>query len=270
MAVLHHAVSGTGAPPVVFVHGFACALSDWDAQVAHHSSRHQTVTVDLRAHGRTPGTARDCSIERYGADVAEVMRELRLPPAVLVGHSMGCRVVLEAARLLPERIAGVVLVDGSRNATSDPDGAEANAKATIEKSGYAPFAEMLFRQMFFTPSAQADDIVARALKSSAEFGPHLWPRISRWDAGAMDAAFDAIRAPVLAIQSTTRSAQLKRGPMRPGDTSPWVDYLRLRGAQVEIVPDTGHFTMLEQPETVNRLIEGFVRSAGAPSASRGR
>ena len=74
----------------------------------------------------------------------------------------------------------------------------------------------------------------------------------------MDAAFDAIRAPVLAIQSTTRSAQLKRAPMKPGDTSPWVDYLRLRGARVEIVPDTGHFTMLEAPQTVNHLIAEFI------------
>jgi len=262
--------AGKGSPALLFVHGFACTSNDWRAQLDHFQKTNEVLACDLRGHGRTPGRPHECSIEHYGGDVAALLNNLEIKRCVLVGHSMGCRVVLEAARLLPERTAGVVLVDGSRNATSDPDGAEANAKATIEKSGYAPFAEMLFRQMFFTPSAQADDIVARALKSSAEFGPHLWPRISRWDAGAMDAAFDAIRAPVLAIQSTTRSAQLKRGPMKPGDTSPWVDYLRLRGAQVEIVPDTGHFTMLEQPETVNRLIEGFVRSAGAPSASRGR
>src|SRR5207237_10549820 len=131
---------------------------------------------------------------------------------------------------------------------------EAAVRATLDKLGYGAFAERLFRQMFFKPSAQADAIVARAVKSSAEFGPQLWPRVSRWDAGQMDAAFDAVRAPVLAIQSTTRNAQLQRAPMKPGDTSPWVDYLRSRGAKVAIVPGVGHFTMLEAPETVNRLI----------------
>ena len=65
-------------------------------------------------------------------------------------------------------------------------------------------------------------------------------------------------APVLAIQSTTRNAQLQRAPMQPGDTSPWVNYLRSRGAQVAIVPGVGHFTMLEAPETVNRLIAAFL------------
>jgi len=67
---------------------------------------------------------------------------------------------------------------------------------------------------------------------------------------------------VLAIQSTTRNAELKRAPLKPGDTSPWIDYLRSRRARVEIVPDTGHFTQLEAPETVNRLIDDFLRNSG--------
>jgi pimeloyl-ACP methyl ester carboxylesterase len=75
----------------------------------------------------------------------------------------------------------------------------------------------------------------------------------------MDAAFAALRVPVLAIQSTTRNAQLQRTALKPGDASPWLDYVRSKGARVEIVPDTGHFTQLEAPERVNQLIEEFCR-----------
>src|SRR5262245_41884528 len=114
MSMIHHTAKGAGAPPFVLVHGFACASGDWDAQVAHLSGRHRTVAVDLRAHGLTPGQMRDCTIERYGADLAEVMRGLALPPAILVGHSMGCRVVIEAALQAPRHAAAVVLVDGSQ------------------------------------------------------------------------------------------------------------------------------------------------------------
>ena len=42
------------------------------------------------------------------------MKALALPPTVLVGHSMGCRVVLEAALQAPAYMAGVVLIDGSQ------------------------------------------------------------------------------------------------------------------------------------------------------------
>ena len=242
------------------MHGFACSSEDWKPQLDFFSRTNEVVACDLRGHGQTPGRPHECSIEHYGGDVAALVTNLELERCVLVGHSMGCRVVLEANRLIPDRVAGIVLVDGSRNATSDPEGAEAAARATVEKLGYAAFAETLFRQMFFTPSAQADAIVARAVKQSAAFGPQLWPRVSRWDAEQMDAAFDAVRAPVLAIQSTTRDPNLRRAPMKPGDTSPWLDYLRSRGAKVEIVPGVGHFTQLEAPETVNRLIADSVNS----------
>lgn len=260
---MHFIQRGSGAPALVFVHGFCCTHEDWAPQLAFFANTNEVVACDLRAHGKTPGRPHECSIEHYGGDVAALVNNLDLPRVVLVGHSMGCRVVLEAARVLTpteggKRLAGLVLVDGSRNAFSDPDGAEAAARAAIDKLGYAAFAERLFRQMFFTPSAMADAIVERAVRTSKEFGPHLWPRTSRWDAGSMDAAFDALRVPVLAIQSTTRNAQLQRAPLKTGDTSPWLDYLRSRGARVEIIPDTGHFTMLEAPEAVNKLISRFM------------
>ena len=64
MALILHVATGEGRPPVVFVHGFACGHTDWDAQVAHLSPRHRTVAVDLRGHGASPGTAEGCSLER--------------------------------------------------------------------------------------------------------------------------------------------------------------------------------------------------------------
>lgn len=246
-------------PPLVFVHGFACSLEDWRFQL--EGLKNEALACDLRGHGKTPGQPQECSIEHYGGDVAALINNLELSKVVLVGHSMGCRVVLEAARLLPKRVAGVVLVDGSRNATGDPDAAEAAARATLEKLGYAAFAETLFQQMFFRRTEESQAIVARAVKQSAQFGPELWPRVARWDAGQMDAALTAVRAPLMAIQSTTRTADLKRAPMKPGDTSPWLELLKSRGARVEIVPDAGHFTQLEAPERVNQLLAEFASSA---------
>ena len=257
---MHFIRAGLGAPPIFFVHGFACSHEDWQPQLDFFSQTNEVVACDLRGHGRTPGRPQECSIEHYGGDVAALVNNLELRNVVLVGHSMGCRVVLEAARLVPRRVSRIVLVDGSRLATSDPDAAESAARAAVAKSGYPAFAEALFRQMFFKPSAEADAIVARAVQTSAAFGAELWQRMARWDAGAMDAALAALRVPVLAIQSTTRNAQLQRTALKPGDTSPWLDFLKkFPNVKTEIVADTGHFTQLEAPQQVNRLIEGLCR-----------
>src|SRR3954469_4279522 len=140
---MHYLRAGAGAPPLVFVHGFCCSHEDWLLQIDEFKSRFEVVACDLRGHGLTPGRPHECSIEHYGGDVAALLSLLNLEKSVLIGHSMGCRVVLEAARLAPERVAGLVLIDGSRSGTGDPDAAEHAARALIEKSGYAAFAEML-------------------------------------------------------------------------------------------------------------------------------
>ena len=241
----------------MFVHGFGCTHEDWRLQAEHFGKTNDVVACDLRGHGQTPGRPEECTIEHYGGDVAALISHLNLQKAVLVGHSMGCRVVLEANRINPEPIAGIVLIDGSRLADRDPEGAAQAARAVIDKAGYPAFAEKLFRQMFFKPSAQGDAMVARGVRSTAAFGPDLWSRMARWDAGQMDAAFAAAKAPVLAIQSTTRNAQLVRSPLKPGETSPWTDYAKSKGARIEIVP-AGHFTMLEEPVVVNRLLATFL------------
>ncbi len=255
---MHFVRAGSGTPALVFVHGFACTHEDWRAQLAHFSNTHEVVACDLRAHGRTPGRPHECSIEHYGGDVAALVNNLELERCVLIGHSMGCRVVLEANRLIADKVAGLVLVDGSRLADRDPTGAEAAARASVAKVGYPAFAENLFRQMFFTPSPAADAIVRRAVATSAEFGTDLWSRMARWDAGSMDAAFAAVRSPLLVVQTTTRDANLKRAPLKIGQSSPWLDYVRSRGARVEILADTGHFPQIEQPRAVNDLIGAFL------------
>jgi pimeloyl-ACP methyl ester carboxylesterase len=246
----------------VFVHGFLCTHEDWKLQLIELQKNHEVVACDLRGHGRTPGRPQECSIEHYGGDVAALTANLDFSKAVLVGHSMGCRVVLEANRIAPERVAGIVLVDGSRFGTGDPAAAEAAAQAQITQAGYAAWAEELFRQMFFQSTPATERLVARAVRQSAEIGAALWPRAARWDAGTLEAALAAVRAPVLVIQTTTRDpATGKRGPMRAGQSSPFLDLLRstLKNCRIEVLPGLGHFPQLEAPERVNRLIAEFCR-----------
>jgi len=252
----------------VFVHGFLCSHEDWRFQLKALKSEHEVVACDLRGHGKTPGRPQECSIEHYGGDVAALVNNLDLPNPILVGHSMGCRVVLEANRLIsssgPERVAGMVLVDGSRFGTGDPDAAEAAAQAQIAQAGYAAWAEELFRQMFFQSTPATERLVARAVRQSAEIGAALWPRSARWDAGTLEPALAAVRAPLLVIQTTTRDAQTgKRGPLKAGQTTPWLDLLRtgIPACRIEILPGLGHFPQLEVPARVNQLIAEFASSA---------
>jgi pimeloyl-ACP methyl ester carboxylesterase len=261
MTLIHHVIAGAASHPVVFVHGFGCGLTDWDSQVAHLSPRYKTIAVDLRGHGGSPGPAAECSIERYGADVAELMRALSLPPAVLVGHSLGCRVVVEAALQAPAHNAGVVLVDGSQFAAS----MAATLKSTFaQPNGYGNLVEGMFREMF---NAKADRAVIAAVAARVQRLPHevgekMMLDLQRYDAWRSTASYGCLRVPVMAIQATYTNEKRERKSLRAGQTTPYLEMLRgaVPSARIEIIEETGHFPQLEEPARTNALLDSFLAS----------
>jgi pimeloyl-ACP methyl ester carboxylesterase len=263
MALIHHMVVGHGEPPIVFVHGFACAHTDWDEQVAYLAPYHQTIAVDLRGHGASPGNTDECSIERYGADVAEVMHYLDVPPAVLVGHSMGCRVAIEAALQAPHRVSGLVLIDGSQFAPA----MQTILRQTFGSSdGYLSLIARWFREMF-TPESKAE-LVAETLQRAGTLprpiGEKMLLDLVRYDSIRLAPSLASLRLPVMAIQSTYSNEQRQRRSMTHGQTTPYLDFLRTNvpAARVEIIPDVGHFPQIDAAAQVNELLDGFIGSLG--------
>ena len=266
MPLIHHTRTGAGRPPLVFVHGFGCARSDWDAQVARFSPRHETVAVDLGGHGTTPGTADHTRIETHGADVAELLRSLKLPPVVIFGHSMGCRVAMEAALRAPEHVKAVVLVDGSRLGEKGSTAYLARGEG-LKKLGYAAFVQAAFGQMFAPTydKAKAQAIIDRAVaRDPAICGP-LFVDIGRYDAENMDRVVASLKVPLIAIQTTTTGPDGKRASMKAGQTSPYLDFLKRAkpDAQIEVIADTGHFPQLERVAETNAIIERFLKGLPA-------
>src|ERR1700722_707207 len=261
MPLLHHVVSGGDGVPLVFVHGFGCAHTDWDAQVAHFSPRHRTVAVDLRGHGQSHGTAEECSIERYGADVAEVMRALALSPAVVVGHSMGCRVAVEAVLQAPAFAKALVLVDGSQFSPA----MEPVLKSRLAtEDGYAAFTAGLFRDMVGARSdkAVAAAIIERAARLPWPVGEKMLNDMLRYDVWRLTASLASVRVPVMALQTTYSNERRERVSMRSGQTTPYIDMLRenVAAVRIDVIEDTGHFPQIEESARTNALIERFVAS----------
>ena len=167
-----------------FVHGLACDATDWRAQVDAFSPTTTVAACDLPGHGASPAGPADCTIEAYGRAVAAAVTELRVPPAILVGHSMGCRVVLAANRASPDAVAGLVLVDGSRIGAGDPEAAGQAMADEVAGDGYLRFMRQFFESMFVPSSDRvlARAIVDRALRMPAPLGRPLLRDLAGWDA----------------------------------------------------------------------------------------
>ena len=256
-------LTGAGSPPLFFVHGFACDGTDWHAQAEVFAATNTVVTCDLPGHGQSPATA-PCTIAAFAVAVVGALAELALPPAILIGHSLGCRVVLEAARLRPEAVAGLVLVDGSRIGEGDPVAAVQAMADELSGAGYQRFVRQFFGSMFVPSSdpALVNSITERALRLSPTVGRTLMADLAGWDAGDVVSALAAVRVPLLAIQSTTMNTARERVSLAPGQNSPWLDLIRAHvpTAGVAERAGAGHFPQIERADDVTELIAGFLRS----------
>ena len=100
-----------GSLALVFVHGWCCDRHYWDAQVAFFSPRYTVICLDLAGHGDSGGQRTRWSAPAFGDDVAAVVRHIGLAQVVLIGHSMGGSVIVEAARRLSTSAIGLVGAD---------------------------------------------------------------------------------------------------------------------------------------------------------------
>lgn len=239
-------VQGEGEPTLIFVHGWSCDSRYWRHQVPTFSERHRVVTLDLAGHGHSGSSRSVYSMKAFGEDVLAVMREINGGPFILIGHSMGGPVIASAARLSPEGILGLVAVDTLQN-VEQPLSLEAmdQMKAPLVEdfpAGCRAFVETMMkpglepnlREWILADMASAPPAVA--LSAIDEM-------LSLYVAGETAALFDGSPIPVIGIYAD----------LWPVETE--INRRHMNSFEAIIVPETGHFLNLGDPERFNRALE---------------
>ena len=81
--------------PILLMHGLFGSLDNLNMLAKDLVANYQTIQVDLRNHGQSPWS----NIMNYQAmaeDIAELCHDLQLQNLILIGHSMGGKVVLRS------------------------------------------------------------------------------------------------------------------------------------------------------------------------------
>ncbi len=110
-------------PVLACCNGVGVSTFFWKYVVEHFSEHGRVVVWDYVGHGRSdrpvdPLTA-DLSVGRCAADLDRVLDAAGAEDAVLLGHSMGCQVILEYALQQPDRVRGLVPILGSAGRVLD-------------------------------------------------------------------------------------------------------------------------------------------------------
>jgi len=234
-------VQGSGTPALIFVHGWSCDRSYWEAQLKSLSTHTQVVAIDLAGHGASDTSRQNLTIDAFGGDVAAVVQALNLRRVVLVGHSMGGDVILEAARRVRDRVCALVWVDAYDQLEEFQTHERVRERMAPFRADFAKSTRAFVRNLFH-PTADVSLIERVAVDMSS--AP---PRLAL---SAMDAAMNYGRR----VPAMLEELKLPLVAINPGSPSTDVSSLRRHGVEVALVPGVGHFPMMEAPLEFNSLL----------------
>ncbi len=238
-------VRGSGDMTIVFVHGWSCDRSYWREQVDYFAQRHRVVTVDLGGHGESGADRTDWTMASFGEDVAAVVEELGADNVVLIGHSMGGPVVLEAAMRLPQRVVKVIGVDTLKDVSRKPPSREVIEGFLVKaKADFPGFVREDIRNALFVPSAPAELaewVIEDMVSANPQIAIEASVQLGMFDAGKALAELQDV--PITLIQADYRPTK----PEALADAHP--------NAKEIIIANTSHFLMMEKPGEFNKVLE---------------
>jgi len=232
---------GKGKPALVFVHGWCCDKSYWKFQVPHFSKQHEVITIDLAGHGESGFNRQNWTIESFGKDVVAVIEKLDLNQAILIGHSMGGPINIEAARQIPKRIIGLVGVDTYHNFEDMPTPEQINEILSSFKTDFVVNSSNFVRSMF---PPKADSTLVKQIVTDMSSAP---PEIA---IGAIQGLFNFDRVEALKeVQIPIYCINSDKYP-----TNVEVGERHALSFELKLMRGIGHFVMMEDPDKFNQLL----------------
>ncbi len=244
-----YTMAGTADTTLLFVHGWCINKSFWQAQVAAFSQQYKVVALDLPGHGQSGSNRTNFTMQAYGQDVVALINHLQLTNVVLVGHSMGGDIILEAALSKPEAIAGFVGVDNFKDVKPAYTPQEEQGIAqliSMLKQNYQQVAVGFSSNFLFQPST--DSLVRQNVTQAIA---NANPEVSI-------AALEAVLA--YAAQEPAKLQQLKHklylinSDAIPNNEAALEQYCAAGHGLLNIGP-TGHYPMNERPAQFNKLLK---------------
>jgi pimeloyl-ACP methyl ester carboxylesterase len=249
--------AATGGQPVrsdraaaVFLHGAGMDHSVWTLParyVAHHGGT--SLALDLPGHGRSEGPALG-SIAEMATWLIRALDAQRIARAHLVGHSMGALIALEAARMHPDRVAGLILIGFAPKMPVHPDLLDAakrndpRAAALIASWGFGPAGQVGGNQ---TPGLAMLPLGLRLIERAP--AGTLYADLAACD--AYRAADGALQCPVLLLQGVADRMTPAKG------AKAFVE--KLPKAEIRMLERVGHMVMAEAPDDVTAALRDFIR-----------
>ena len=263
MPGLSYSVSGhPRCPTILFLHGFMGSAADWTGAIATLDERFYCVAPDLPGHGASLGLPPECyTMEGTMRALLDLLDDLDIERAALVGYSMGGRLALYLALRHPARCLRLFLESASPGIESEAE-REARRRSDeekalrLEKGDLESFLDYWYRQPLFAPLARREGLLQETIGARLRNDPTELARSLRGmgagEQAPMWGRLGALRVPALAVagELDERYAGIAR---LMASVNPLF--------RAAVVTGTGHSVRLEAPKAYLALLK---RSLGTP------
>jgi sigma-B regulation protein RsbQ len=248
---INYEIYGKQDTTLIFIHGWNLNLRYWDDQVKFFKDRYRILNLDLAGHGNSGRDRSNWTVESFARDITTIMEKESISKAILVGHSMGGQIALHVFEAAPEKIIRIVGIDCFKNPEFEITHEFKNdfrVHLSAFKKNYAEMAGEEARKNVRTKNREVINRIVRDYKAA---DPKTALSIYR----------NVI--PKYAIEKE----KLQKLPFPlyiigndyiPFDENGLRRYAR-NGYELIIIPDSGHFPMVEQPQHFNASLDSVLQ-----------
>jgi esterase len=253
---LNYKTYGTG-DPVIIMHGLFGSGDNWRNIARIMESQYQCIVVDMRNHGRSPHDV-EMNFQVMADDIVELITDLDLGKASLLGHSMGGKVAMQLALTRPMVVDKLIVVD-------------------IAPKHYRPHHALVIKAIesiqieHFTERQQAEDALAGYLGNDQSTIQFLMKNLSRLPEGGFE--WKANMPVIIEAYNHLMEEVIPSTPF-PGPTlfvrgenSRYIldeDVLHIRdlfpNASLATIPGAGHWVHADAPKSFTQTVLGFLNA----------
>jgi pimeloyl-ACP methyl ester carboxylesterase len=264
------------APAIILLHGSNADLHTWEPWVAALKTRYRVIRFDQIGHGLTGADPKgDYSTASFVADIGEVADKLGLETFILGGNSMGGKHALAYAIAHPERLTGLVLVDGSGGPmlkVGKPKDKESGniGFAIARMPGVNRIAEQITPRSLIAQSLQ-QTVSVKAVASEAAIDRYWellrYPGNRRATLARFSQPYDPLaEAGIAKVTTPTLILWGEEDRIIPVEAGQWLAKT-LPAATLRIYPKVGHLPHEEAPQATLADLEPWLAKHALPPKS---
>jgi len=250
----NYQIQGSGQP-VVLMHGMFGSLSNLGLVARALMDRYQVIAVDMRNHGESPHSM-TMDYPCMADDIVELLDDLNIPQAHLLGHSMGGKVGMQVALNQPKRVSKLIVADiAPVDYKPDRHGGVLTGLSALAKA--RP-----------TTRQRADQLLAEHVEE-AGVRAFLLKNLLRAEDGHFDLRLylEGILANYYDTLTLAPTGNPFSGPtlfIKGADSAYIQDKHRTEvmrlfpNAELKIIANAGHWLHAEKPDTFNRIVHNFL------------